>query len=265
MRDLIDAVDRDLTQILELTRWAYHDAYQPTNAPPARPTQPRGERIGVDYHVDELGDIVDTDRPPPTPSSSWSDPDRMPGARHDFGVGSHAARTAYRRSATPLRRADQHLVIAVYEAGVDRQPERQLFAGATLDGRCESLRIMRARLALVPDGAPKACERQLRKVRVQTDRAARMLLVVFERGEADPDQHAVATSELCRICWVRPKADRSGGRCHACAKWFTRNGSERPRNLDGPGVADAKRAQRRRLARGEGWGDESFSGARGTG
>jgi hypothetical protein len=121
----------------------------------------------------------------------------------------------------------------------------------------ECVAACRERVELLAGGHPgRDAVRQLETGFRHVDRAWRAMSSVFDRGSTE----GVATAEpLCRICHARPVAERKGGRCSTCYQWKARNGSERPAKLDGAAVAEARAAKARRAARGEGWGDESFS------
>lgn len=232
--ELVAMVERDLGQLEQAIRWAHADAYWPTNADPVRANGP---------------------------TTDDQEPDHVPGPRHDIGIGNHRRRQALRAAIGKLREAELHLSVAA--AMVGHWQPRALQQGPLTTARA-LVAIRRARRRCValsrPDGPTvdrlPQTKRALSIAADCTDKACRILDAAFSEGEAGSTPTAqVAT---CRICGIRPAAprdQRTGGRCHTCKTWRTRNGFERPRNLDTDGIAGARAAQARRTARGEGWGE----------
>lgn len=221
--DLAAMIRRDLALLDDALRWAWNDGHWQTNATPRPPKAPRAAPSIID------------------------DPDRVPGPRHDIGIGSHRRRAAYHAAVTHLDAAEKRLTVA---AALEGHPmPRQLAKGHDLDQALAAISYARRRLdAITSDqrGLVRGAAKEL-------DQAVRLLNDAFAEGEAgDPTTHAVA-EKPCRICEVRPRADKAGGRCATCASWFHRNGFERPTKLDA--VHDAHAAARRRRQRGEGWGE----------
>ena len=221
--DLAAMIRRDLALLDDALRWAWNDGHWQTNATPRPPKAPRAAPSIID------------------------DPDRVPGPRHDIGIGSHRRRAAYHAAVTHLDAAEKRLTVA---AALEGHPmPRQLAKGHDLDQALAAITYNRRRIALITSdqrGLVRGAAKEL-------DQAVRLLNDAFAEGEAgDPTTHAVA-EDPCKICSIRPRADRAGGRCNTCATWFHRNGYERPTKLDA--VHDAHTAARRRRQRGEGWGE----------
>jgi hypothetical protein len=259
--ELTDAIAADLEAIADLTRWAHTDGYTPTGAPLDRvigteTTTTAVRHIDVDPDGEALthsdDELVD-DSPP--------DPDHVAAPRWDLGLGSHRSRAAYEASVPALRRADRFILVATLTTGLETPPAQRMGSGHELAVVTGAIEVMCRRLGALAPHEPSV-RRPLGRARFEVDRGWRILDAAIHYGPADPDDQAVG--DLCRVCRIRPQADRSGGRCHTCKRWRTRNGTERPRTLDQDAVDDAVEAQRRRRARGEGWGDEAFSAAQGA-
>lgn len=239
--ELVASCRAQLVQVEDWVRWLHSDGFQPAGR--------RGDS-----------------GPRPLRDDHNQDRDFVPGATFDTGLGDHRAREAFRAAWKPLRDADRMMAIALHIAGVTHQPTlpprvEQL----TLDVVVTTIAHLRARIRLLETAPPSTDIRvgtYARRSHTLIGEAWDILSAALHRGAADPDDQAVG--ELCRICNVRPRNDRKGGRCNTCDKWKTRNGTERPKDLDRDSTGEAVAAQRRRRRRGEGHGDESFSGARGA-
>lgn len=220
--ELTRMIRRDLGLLDDALRWAWNDGHWQTNAAPARPKKPK----------------PDTDQP--------LDPDRVPGAKHDIGIGSHRRRAAYRTAVDHLDAAEKRLTVA---AALEGHPmPRQLAKGHDLEHAIAAISYARRRLDVITAdtrGLVAGAAKEL-------DQAVRLLNDAFAEGEAgDPATNAVAEPP-CKICRIRPRGDKTGGRCKTCDTWKTRNGYERPTHLDAH--HDAHEAANRRRQRGEGWG-----------
>lgn len=234
MNDDLAAIRDDLVRVDSNLRWAINMAWptsRPLDAPAGRALPPR-----------------DPD----------TDPDQVPGPRFDLGLGDHRARTAVRDATIRLAAAESNLYQAACTAlGV---PSFTL-VGAHLDiDHRRQFRLITSvrRLTRHLEHLQAVDRKAIGGARYEVDMAYRALESALTRGEAPPETHAVADRDRCKICRRRPKAKKKGGRCDACHQWKTRNGYERPAKLDA--ALDAPYdAQRRRQARGEGWGDESLS------
>lgn len=225
----------DLVSLEDTIRWARSDGYQRSNAE-------RPRRL-----------------PPPSSEVEKSEgPDVVHAPRFDLGIGNHRARAALGSVVPAMVKAEAHLMLAVHLAGVKPQPRRvQPTREAGPAVLLDCVTACRERVQLL-DGAglDRAAWGQLEAGYRQVDRAWRLMASVFDRGPTE----GVATAEpMCRICKARPVAEKAGGRCHTCKSWRDRNGHERPAKLDAGTIGAARAAKARRTARGEGWGDESFS------
>lgn len=242
--DAISQCRADLDHLANDLRWAHVNAFVPGNAGPA----PRGtSRFTIDGPLDAEGEQID-------------DPDHVAAPLWDIGVADHAARRAYQQTARPQTRADLQLAMAVWVAGVRRhQPD--LIASdehAPLAARLISIESMRWRLTALEQDLPavmRVAERRARwnigQARSALDRCIRILTPALTRGRVNEE----ATAEpICRVCGIRPRADRKGGRCSTCAQWRARNGYERPTSIDEDELGASLAAAARRRARGEGWG-----------
>lgn len=243
--DQLAAICSDLTQIDDMARWAYIDGWTPTRPDPDAPAPP-------------LRDLDDT----------TVDRDHVPGSKYDLGLGVHAARAAYIAAAHDLSLAHRWLIVAAHTAGARQVPATEPWPTRMTPPLGEFLTVtsaMRLIVQVTTVGTPVPLTRTtLTKARSFTDSAWHHLSALFLKGAADPDEHAVG-EDPCKVCGIRPRApkeSKTGGRCHTCNDWFRRNKFERPTRLDP--VHQARSAQARRRARGEGHGDESFSGARGA-
>lgn len=242
--ELIARCRTDLTLIAQLIPWAHTDAYNPTNAPTERPIS---TLAGAGTALDELGNWL------PATTTPDPDPDHVPGARYDLGLGSHTSRRAYETAVVHIHAAE--LSIGTAWTFTTSRNARLLKPLAT-DPAAKVLRTIDAtRLRLddlvSPSSQPYAVRILIGRAADHLDKAWRSLNGAFTIGAADPDTQAQA--DPCRICEIRAAAERAGGRCHTCKTWRDRNGYERPTKLDS--VHDAVAAQERRLARGEGYGE----------
>lgn len=255
----LSRVRADLTQLADDIRWVHSDAYWPTRTDPLEPTRPTTRTQAV---------LLDR-----------ADPDTIDAPKYALGVGGDdTSRDVLAEATAQLQRLEFHLAAAVFNAGRRRrQPGLQRPEGAsprtTIDATLVGCSWRLDALHADADGLGRpqlaAVRHHLRAARNASDRAIRVCARALSRGETTGVAHR---ERPCRICGVRPQAEREhqvrmpngsratvtrpskGGRCDTCATWFTRNGSERPRDLDSDAVDDALAAAGRRASRGEGWG-----------
>lgn len=240
--DDLHGIAHDLHQINDMLRWSITQAWWPTSrafdAPPGRALPP-----------------IDPDQP-----------DHIPGPRYALGVGDHSAQQAITTAHRHLRAAESELyltytLLVLSRTVPARVPVRRLEPDRII-GLVTELRWLTTTLDRTPP--PTSTKHRVRRARNEIDRAWRTLDAAMGRTEADPHTHATAAKDRCRVCEIRPVRltakgrAKKDGRCETCAKWWQRNGFERPSSLDP--IHEARRAQAARLKRGEGWGDESFSG-----
>lgn len=253
--ELLARARQDLADIDDNLRWAFFDGYQPSNADPARIAGTNTQDV---FGRDTESNIESRNS---TPDVAPDDPDTVRAPRHDVGVGDHRSRTTYRKTTGRLHQAEHELAHALAITRVAQPELIEPNETTTLPDVLRCVRYLRIRLDLATNTSLEGqARRQARKAASHIASAWHHLNRNFERGEITPTD-AFATRDLCRICKIRPRADKKGGRCNTCYQWFHRNNFERPTKLDS--VGDARDAQSRRRARGEGWGDESFSGATG--
>lgn len=231
LSELLAKIRDDLPAIADNLRWAHtHGHYAETrdhDAPTARVA------------------------PPPDDQR----PDHIRAARHDLGIGDHRTRVAYQQALHHLRRAETALRLAVHLTG-QAQPRRALgHEHPTLHDALTAIHRARTRCQLLEhtDTHIRRADirRAVRAAAHEVDQAWWKLTGAFQIGAANPDTHATG-EPMCRICEIRPRAEKTGGRCNTCATWRARNKTERPKKLDG--VREAHDAKHRRAARGEGWG-----------
>lgn len=202
------------------------------------------------------------------PREEDSDPDHVEGPKFALDIGDPTLRSAFidgvnRMAVAELRLAltvtyldtsasqpplvrPHHMssfaVVDICRRAMERRLtiiERDLDLAADLNQR----RAARHLHGPVPSGEPVSARKAL-------DLAVRRFNTVFSKGR---DLEGVAVPR-CRVCGIRPKADKTGGRCNTCHTWFQRNEFERPVTLDSRVVEEATRAKTRRQARGEDWG-----------
>lgn len=252
--DLVGAIRQDLAMCEEMAQWAYSDGWHPKTRNPDTTSKPIPMQVRDAQRIGK------------------ADPDQVPGARDDIALGDFAARSAYRAAATELRLAHAHLIVAAQAAGQRRQPSVRPWPRATcpeLGVLLTAVQAMRMLLDLVAGPANRTTSAHLGHARTHTDQAWQALTSYMNRGNADPDKQAVGDpaskpqpAKLCKNCKIRERVRGEGGRCATCGRWFRRKGYERPASRDP--LHTARAAQARRRARGEGYGDESFSAARGS-
>lgn len=234
--ELVTAARKDLDQVLDAILWAHTDGHYRTNATP------------------EKTPSTGTSRPAP----DTDDPDQVPGARYDLGIGNHRARRAWQTAIELLAQAELRLQIAAYRAapGAGQPLAVRPRWDSTPAELAATIRGAHRRLDVIAGGAPSTiADDQLGAAATALDEAWRKLKSL---DGGSTEGHATA-EKPCRICAIRPQAEKKGERCHTCAQWFHRNGYERPTKLDEDAVGQARQAQARRRARGEGWGDEAYS------
>lgn len=274
VHELARIARQDLTTILDLARWAHADAYQ-ANAP--NPDAKRGGRI-IEAAPAPAGPAtvpcpICHGAPPAVPGATCTgcdghgtitapldqhDDDLVPGPTHDLGIGSHPSRRAWQVSVTHLAHAERYTATALHLATGERPRLTKPGPASPLPDIEATIQRTRARLGRIanaPSRPPVLAA--LRVTVIHTEQAWGALNHAFTRGKADPDTQAT-DHPRCIICGWRPRADKSGKRCNTCYSWYRRNKRERPVSLDGD-KDEPRRAQARRLERGDGWGDESAS------
>lgn len=222
MNDTARAIRTDLAKIVDQALWAHSHGYNRTG---------RGldAEHGTDLSKPEL--------------------DRDAGPVFDLQVGDHRARVAYQHAVRALTRADRLCAAMLALDGVTFQHP---IARLTDYARPFALQQTAARLVWRLDRLDvERHAKRLERVRSMFDRAVRGLSTALDHGTADGIAHA---ERPCRTCGVRESADRKT-ECDTCATWRRRNGTTRPKHLDATAVNEARLAQARRLARGEGWGE----------
>lgn len=199
------------------------------------------------------------------------DPDQVPGATYDIGVGDHGTRSAYQLVAHRLGRVERHLDQALFVVTGHRLALAQPTAftpASELIARRGVIPTCRRRLRAIELHLPRTGITVRRRARPPLLRSWEELnhgdihlVEQFERGY----RPELSPFPLCTICGIRAAAVRwsdkhqrwvatHAGRCNTCAHYYrTHNGAERPRHLDN--IDDALEAQLRRLERGEGWGE----------
>lgn len=252
--DLVGAIRQDLAMCEEMAQWAYSDGWHPKGRNADSTSRPIPMQVRDAQRIGK------------------ADPDQIPGARDDVALGEYGARVAYRTAAIELRTVHAHLIVAAQAAGQLRQPAVRPWPKAAcpeLGVLLTAVQAMRMLLDLVSAGTPtRTVTTHLGHARRHTDLGWKTLTAYMNRGSADPDEHAVGDpttkpkpKKLCKVCKIRARVSGEGGRCSTCGKFFRRKGYERPTSMDP--LHGGRAAQARRRARGEGHGDESFSGARG--
>lgn len=239
VREDLAAIAADLHTIEDHLRWATIQAWWPA------------------------GRALDAPRGRALPPLDPADPDRVPGPRHATGLGDHRAQQAITACCTHLAAAESALrtVHAAHIARGDTAPR-------TVVRRHDPTPVQQVTVCAwyaatlhrdLADQLSPVERRLIRKARRTVDLALGAIGAAL--GDHKPvDEVRLPAKDRCAICGIRPRAPKKGKRCSTCANWRDRHGYERPRRLDS--IADAKAAQARRRARGEGWGDESLSGAR---
>lgn len=244
---IAEAVDH-LQRLRDDLRWAFAVAYG---------------RVGRGLDASR-GAVLAT---PPDPL----DPDAVPGATYDFGVGDTATRDALAVAVNRLALAERYTAEALDAAGSTDTPpavlaptraSQRAVVVLTANGVLVRLLMLRARWPGDEDPAGKRARPLVLKAWQELSRGADDLAKPLRRGH----RPEVAAVPNCTVCDIRPQAVRwstkreafvasAGGRCKTCMTYYTRSGGtkERPRSLDN--VDDAIEAQARRAERGEGWGE----------
>lgn len=239
---LAHAIAADLHRIDDELRWAHTDGWWPEHTDPDRP---RGL----------------------TPTGNDGTPRKLPAWQaRDIGIGNNRSRHAYTQAVPLIAICELRCALALSALGQrTRQPVLIRPTAAmhphvhrrAIAGTLAALRLVEADWPNADRPQQRAARRHLtgnRKpptARAAADVAVRILVNALARGGTAGH----ATGEpLCRICGIRPRAARAGGRCSTCARWRERNGYERPTSIDAEAVGEARKAAARRQARGDGWG-----------
>lgn len=193
--ELIERLTDDLHQTDHLIRWAHTNGHWPSNATPAT-------------------------RRRPTPNTS--DPDRIPGARYDLGIGDHRSRAAVHTTIGLLANAEPYIILAAYAYGTDRTPRQLRPPTYTYDQALRSIAANLARLASI-DPDPPTQRAQLRTALRRAARPIDQAVRTLDAALAHGDTGGVATN-VAR-CRNHPRGcpnDRqakTGGRCYPCARY----------------------------------------------
>lgn len=226
--DLLD----DLDKIIDACRWAHGFAYGKT-----------GRGLDAERGADLSRTQTEKDK----------------GPTYDIEIGNHQARVAYQQACTVLNDTTRRLIFAAGVDGLRQGPVFQLVTPYSVP-----LELINARNRIVwylERIHVETHKRTLDHIRKQFDMAVRDLTAALSAGEAQGIAHG---EKPCKTCGIRPQAERekpdgtkrpaAAGECDTCATWRRRNGSTRPKELDTGPVNEARAAQARRMARGEGWG-----------
>lgn len=235
--DLLDAIAADCHAVEDRLRWAHTEGWIPGRADRDRPSKPR-----------------DPD----------ADPDVVPGAPRDPGIGNANARGAIALARPSIGQAERHALLVAHHYRLNLS--RKHGPNCNVDDLLAAVANVRTVIGHLrkQSHVQVPVVRALDRVRRNLDSAWRQLAAAF-RDPASPD---AVIADLCIVCTIRPKSvnpktnkPNKGGRCATCAQWKTRNpdGPERPRSLDTRDVPGARAAKIRRVGRSEGWGNESLS------
>lgn len=232
VNDIIDAIRTDLAVIVDQARWAHVHGYA---------------KAGHGLTAEHGTDLARTED------------ERAKGPTYDLQIGNHNARVAYQHACRSVARADLLLARALLDDSVSLQrPVWRLYQHshpAVLAKASEGLLWRLDRIDA------EAHAKTLSVIRRSFDRVVRGLSKALDAGPADGIAH---NETPCKTCKIRPRAERekpdggtrvaAAGECDTCATWRRRNGTPRPTQLDTGPVNEARAAQARRMARGEGWG-----------
>lgn len=241
--EVISHCRADLRHLADDLRWAHVNGFFPGNAAPG--PRDTGRPVIVDADGEEIND---------------SDPDLVAAPMWDIGLADHAARRAYQQTARPQTRAELQLAMAVWVTGLRRRqpplvkPTEQTNLALRLmsiDSMQWRLTTLERDLATVPLLTERRARWNIGQARNALDRCIKIMTPALSRGRANEEATA---DPQCAICGIRPRADRTAGRCHTCWKWKQRNGYERPTTADDDELGASLAAAARRRARGEGWG-----------
>lgn len=175
--------------------------------------------------------------------------------KYDLGIGDYPSRCALHASGPKLAQADRIFATALWHAGTTLQPKLMpcdesssaAFLRATVitvTWRTEQLRKVPANL--VDRGVRDFVETGADVLKA----TSKGLLAALVRGRIEPPRRP--PRPLCRICGLRERGLRAGGRCSTCALWAYRHGGkERPRSMDDDVRVVPHEAKARRVARGE--------------
>lgn len=231
-----------LDRVLEDMRWAYAAGWGTRNRPL---DEPKGAALYV------AGSGLD---------------DKVPGARHDIGVGDYAARRALGGALGYLVDASGALdLVAQMVQAVHRVPRPAPLrpVSPTLDAIGRAARQVRAQLdlAAVDEWLEPLNAVATAHAAQAVEQAANLLTLAakaLDRWSESARPSTTLPPPMCPTCHLRERPSRgrrTARECDTCATWRVRHkGKPRPRSMD-EGDRDAgKMAAQRRRAAGQGWG-----------
>lgn len=217
----IEAIRDDLAKIIDQAMWAHGYGYS---------------KAGRGLDAERGVDLSRTER------------EREEGPTYDLEIGDHRARVAYQAAVRNVSRADRLTAAMLYEDGVRYQlpvEPLDLYVAPFYLRRCAHRLSWRL----------ERLDADLHRKRVEAIRKAFDRTI---RGLSKAMDHGTAVSALkenpCRTCGIRERRPK-GTECKTCETWRMRHdGQPRPVKLDADSINQARAAQARRMARGEGWG-----------
>lgn len=176
--------------------------------------------------------------------------ERERGDVYDLDIGHHKARVAYQGAVRSVSRADRLVAAMLLGQGLTYQlPVDRLDDYAFPFYLRRSAWRLRWRLSRVDEDQHK---HRLVTIRSNLDRAVRGMTKALDSGSTVV--YTAHRERPCRTCGIRERASKKA-ECNTCATWRARHdGATRPITLDTGPLNEARAAQARRMARGEGWG-----------
>lgn len=181
---------------------------------------------------------------------SKTEKEREDGPTFDLQIGDHGCRVAYQRAVRAVSRSDRLAAGLLLRQGVTMQLPYE-----PLNDYAAPFYLRRAahRLRWRLDRVDADQHRRLTTMRTALDRAIRGLSKALDYGPTT--SYTAHRENPCRTCGIRERVAKKA-ECATCATWRVRHdGKTRPVELDLGPVRQARAAQARRAARGEGWGE----------
>lgn len=179
---------------------------------------------------------------------SRSEADRQKGPTYDLEIGCHTARVAYQGAVSAVSGSDVLAAAILHRQGlVNQLPVEPLDVYVFPFYLRRTAHRLAWRLGRIDETRDKA---DLLTIRKNLDKALRGLSKTFEHGTIP----SALRENPCRTCGIRDRAPKRT-ECKTCETWRLRHdGQPRPKKLDADSINQARAAQIRRLARGDGWG-----------
>lgn len=218
---MIEAILDDLERLLDSAMWAHTHGYSKA-----------GRGLDAEHGAD----------------LSRTEAERAEGPTYDLDLGDHRCRVAYQHAVRAVSRSDRRVAAMLLADGYAMQLPVEMLNDYVFPYYLRrTIHRLRWRLRRVNEETHKE---RLRSVEVMIRRAADGLADALEDGTKLYTAHK---DNPCPTCGVRDKAAKKS-ECNTCSSYRFLHGHARDPKKDRDSISQARAAQARRRARGEGWG-----------